>query len=155
MTLDLPGLVRGHSFAAGLDEGQLAAIVEGAELVAPDPGERLFAEGREADRCYLVIDGHVDIEVHVPHRGAAVVATVGPDELLGWSWLLPPHRWRFDATARTRVLAVALDAAAVRAACDVDPGLARLVERRVILTMTGRLEAARHQLLDLYGHGLA
>jgi CRP-like cAMP-binding protein len=152
VTVDLAELVRGHSFARDLADAQLAALCEGAEAVRPEPGERLFSEGRRADRCYLIIDGHVDIEVHVPHRGAAVVASVGPDEVLGWSWLLPPHRWRFDAVARTRVLAAALDAAAVRAACDVDPDLARIVERRLITTMTARLEAARHQLLDLYGH---
>ena len=27
--------------------------------------------------------------------------TLGPGDVLGWSWLVPPYRWHFGATART------------------------------------------------------
>ena len=115
-------------------------------------GQHLFREGRAADHAFLVTHGHIGIELHLPHRGAVAVSTVGPGELLGWSWLLAPHVWHFDATARSAARLVALDAATVRAGCDRNPALDHRLTRQVIRTMTARLEAARHQLLDLYGH---
>lgn len=145
-------LVAGHPFTSGLSPAEVTAISAGARLVDLVPGEHLFREGRPADHAYLVTHGHIAIEVHLPQRGTVAVSTVGPGELLGWSWMLPPHAWRFDATARSAARLVALDARAIRTACDHDPALDRRVSRQVIRTMTARLEAARHQLLDLYGN---
>jgi len=150
---EIRDLVAGHPFTSGLSPAEVDAIAEGARVVDLLPGEALFREGRPATHAYLVTHGHVGIEVHHPGRGSIAVSTVGAGELLGWSWLLPPHAWHFDATARSIARLVALDATTVRAACDHDPALDRRVARQVMRTMTARLEAARHQLLDLYGHG--
>lgn len=149
---EIRDLVAGHPFTSGLSPAEVDAIADGAHVVDLAPGQHLFREGRAADHAFLVTHGHVGIELHLPHRGAVAVSTVGPGELLGWSWLLPPHAWRFDATARSAARVVALDARTIRAACDHDPALDRRITRQVIRTMTARLEATRHQLLDLYGH---
>lgn len=153
MSAEIRSLVAAHPFAAGLADDQVAALCARATVVRVAPGARLFAEGGAADRCYLVIDGTVGLELHLGGRGAATAATVGPGDLLGWSWLVPPHRWRFDATARTDARLVALDAEVVRAACADDPDLDRALHRRMAATLASRLEASRHQLLDLYRHG--
>lgn len=153
MTTELRALVAAHPFASDLTEGQVDAICARATAVRVAPGARLFAEGGAADRCYLVIDGTVGLELHLPGRGSTTTATVGPGDLLGWSWLVPPHRWRFDATARTDAHLVALDAEVIRAACAADPDLDRALHREMAATLAARLEASRHQLLDLYRHG--
>lgn len=150
---EIRDLVAGHPFTSGLSPAEIAAISVGAHVVDLVAGQHLFREGRVADHAFLVTHGHIGIELHLPQRGAVPVSTVGPGELLGWSWLLPPHAWRFDATARSAARVVALDGRTIRAACDHDPVLDRRIARQVIRTMTARLEASRHQLLDLYGHG--
>ena len=147
-------LVAEHSFVAGLDDSQLDVVAESAEPIVVEAGELLFHEGRPADHCYLVLHGQVGLEMHVPHRGAVTVATVGTDEVLGLSWLLPPRTWRFDARARTAVHAVAIDAEHLRRACDADPVLDRLISHQLIGALSTRLEGARHQLLDLYRYGV-
>lgn len=55
--------------------------------------ERIFNEGGKADRFWIIHTGTVALDVHVPGRRAAVIETVGAGELLGWSWLVPPHHW--------------------------------------------------------------
>ncbi len=150
-TPEIRDLIAGHPFTSGLTPGEVDAIADGAQVVDLAPGEVVFKEGRPAGHVYQVTHGHIGIEVHLPQRGAVAVSTVGAGELLGWSWLLPPHAWRFDAIARSAARLVVLDAATVRAACDHDPALDRRVTRQVIRTMTARLEAARLQMLDLYG----
>lgn len=153
MSAEIRPLVASHPFAADLSDAQLDAICRSATILRVAPGARLFAEGGEADRCYLLLDGTIGLELHLPGRGATTAATIGPGDLLGWSWLVPPHRWRFDATARTDARLVALDAEVVRAACADDPDLDRALHRTMAATLASRLEASRHQLLDLYRHG--
>ena len=106
---EIRDLVAGHPFTSGLSPAEVDAIAEGARVVDLLPGEALFREGRPATHAYLVTHGHVGIEVHHPGRGSIAVSTVGAGELLGWSWLLPPHAWHFDATARSIARLVALD----------------------------------------------
>ncbi|WP_407697339.1 cyclic nucleotide-binding domain-containing protein, partial [Streptomyces kebangsaanensis] len=53
-------------------------------------GTRLFDEGGEADRFWLLRSGEVDLDVHVPGRHPApVVETLGRGQVLGWSWIAP------------------------------------------------------------------
>ena len=55
-----------------------------------------------------VLDAVVALEVHVPNRGALVFETRDDDGVLGWSWLIPPYRWHFDARALVPTRATAL-----------------------------------------------
>lgn len=149
---EIRDLVAGHPFTSGLSPAEVDTIAAHAHVVDLAAGQHLFREGRAADHAFLVTHGHIGIELHLLGRGAVAVSTVGPGELLGWSWLVAPHAWRFDAVARSAARVVALDARTVRAACDHDPVLDRRITHQVIRTMTARLEAARHQMLDVYSH---
>jgi CRP/FNR family cyclic AMP-dependent transcriptional regulator len=80
-----------------------------------------------------------------------VIETIGAGTVLGWSWLLPPYRWQFGATARTALTGVAFDAVAVRRRCDAVPELGYAVLRLFTPVIIERLQAARLRLLDLWG----
>ena len=84
-------------------------------------------------------------------RGAIVVETLDPGEIVGWSWLFPPYVWHFDARAVDDVRAVAFDGACLRGKCDQDPVLGYALMQRVAHVMYERLQDARMRLLDLYG----
>ena len=58
--------------------------------------------------------GRVSVEVIAPQRGAITIETVGEGDLLGWSWLIPPFQWHFDARALNLTRAIALDARCLR-----------------------------------------
>ena len=80
--------------------------------------------------------------------------TLGEGEILGWSWLFPPYVSQFDARAREDVRATAFDGACLRNKCDADPVLGYDLMKRMARLVSSRLEAARRQLLDVYGPGL-
>lgn len=126
-------------------------LMELAREVAFPPGARLFEEGFAADRFWIIRTGSVALDLHVPGRRSATVETLGPDELLGWSWLFPPYTWHLGAEAFTPVRTLEFDAAAVQRLCDADPTLGYALTRRVAETVAKRLAAARTRLLDLYG----
>ncbi|NUR95202.1 MAG: cyclic nucleotide-binding domain-containing protein, partial [Kribbellaceae bacterium] len=75
-----------------------------------DDAERLFDEGGPAGCCWLIRHGRVALDCAVPGRGHVVIETLGPGDLLGWSWLIPPYRWHFGARAIGTVEETALDA---------------------------------------------
>jgi CRP-like cAMP-binding protein len=80
-----------------------------------------------------------------------VLDSVAEGDVLGWSGLIPPHRWLFDARAVAAASVVALDAACLRRKCDADPRLGYDFIQRVAQVMSHRLQATRVRLLDLYG----
>ena len=122
-----------------------------AREVSFPQGTRLFEEGGKADRFWIIRTGTVALDMHVPGRRAAVIETLGHNELIGWSWLFAPHTWHLGAEATTPVRAYEFDAAAVRALCHDDPVLGLAVAEWVGGVVARRLRSARTRLLDLYG----
>ncbi len=144
-------LLRAHPFFAGLDEGTVELLQGCARNVHFRAEEHLFHEGEHADRLFVLRAGRVALDVHLPGRGDQVVATVEAGEVVGWSWLVPPYRWFFDARAVTDVSAVSIDATCLRARCEEDPALGYALMQRVAQVMYSRLQSARVRMLDLYG----
>lgn len=89
--------------------------------------------------------------MYVPGRRPATVDTISRDELLGWSWLVPPHTWQLGAEAHSAVRAMEFDAVAVRALCEEEPRLGQTLSRCGAEVVGNRLQSTRTRLLDIYG----
>jgi CRP-like cAMP-binding protein len=148
-TLDT--LLPESSVFAGLEEEQLTLIAGCGRNVTFAAGDRLFREGDAADVFFLVRHGIVALETYVPHRGPVTFDTVGPGEIAGWSWLVPPHCWHFTGRAVEPVRAVEFDGACLRGKCDDDPKLGYTLLTRFTQVLVERLQATRFQLMDVYG----
>ena len=144
-------LLSEHPFFAGLDDDTVSLLVGCATNVHYRTGEYLFREGEPADRLFVVRRGRVALDVHMPGQPERVVDTVDEGAVVGWSWLVPPYQWFFDARAVQEVSAVAMDASCLRAKCDEDPAVGYALMQRVAGVMYHRLQSARVRLLDLYG----
>jgi CRP-like cAMP-binding protein len=150
----IDALLSRHPFFAGLKPAYLTLIAACAQNVHFQAGARLACEGEPADRFFAIRGGRVAIETFVPSRGPVTLQTLGEGEILGWSWLFPPYVWQFDACAREDVRATAFDGACLRTKCDADPALGYELMKRLAQLVSQRLEAARRQLLDVYGPGV-
>ena len=80
-----------------------------------------------------------------------MVDSAHADDVVGWSWLVPPYRWLFDARATEETSAIAFDGACLRGKCEADPAIGYALLQRVVRVMSDRLQSARVRLLDLYG----
>ena len=140
-----------HRFFAALTDGQRAALAGYGTAVTFTAGQRLFDEGGQADKFWLVEEGCVALDLRVPGRGDQIVETLAAGTVLGWSWLHPPYRWHFGAVARVVTTAIEFDAPAVRHRCDADPAFGYAVLRSFTPVITERLQATRLRMLDLYG----
>jgi CRP/FNR family cyclic AMP-dependent transcriptional regulator len=144
-------LIARHPFAAGLSDEHLALLSTCARNVSLRTGAMLCVEGESADTFYLLRRGHVSIEVHQAGRGPIVIETVGTGGVVGWSWLVPPYHWTFDARVLEPVGALAIDGACLREKSLEDPALGFALLSRVAQELLERLQATRVRLLDLYG----
>ncbi|GAU69826.1 hypothetical protein SSP35_14_01600 [Streptomyces sp. NBRC 110611] len=137
-------------FFGNLPQDRRDQLMSLAREVSFATGERVFNERGKADRFWIIRTGTVALDLHVPGRRAAVIETLGAGELLGWSWLFPPHRWHLGAEASSPVRAYEFDAIAVRDLCGTDPVLDHALCVYVARVVADRLRAARVRLLDLY-----
>ena len=135
----------------GLDADTLELVAGCGRNVRFDAEQHLFREGEPADTFYVVRHGAVALEMRVPARRPLVIETLGDGDVVGWSWLVPPYRWAFDARAAEPTVAVALDGACLRGKCRDDPALGFELLQRFSQVMVERLQAARLRLLDVYG----
>jgi CRP/FNR family transcriptional regulator, cyclic AMP receptor protein len=147
----LDHIIKAHPFFAGLDPAFCNLICGCAKNVRFEAGEHLFHEGAAADQFYLVRHGRVAFQLTAPGRGAVTFQTLGEGEVVGVSWLIPPYRWSFDAIALELVRAIALDAACLRGKCEADHDLGYEMMKRFMPVLIQRLQAARLQILDVYG----
>jgi CRP-like cAMP-binding protein len=139
-----------HPFLKGLEPQHLKILVGCASNVRFNTGQFLFHEGEEANEFYMIRGGKVAVQIQGAERGPITVQTIGEGDVLGWSWLIPPYRWRFDAKALELTRAIALDGKCLRTKSEEDHDLGYELLKRFAGIIVERLEAARLQLLDVY-----
>ena len=146
----LERIIAEHPFFEGLESGFLGLTVGCASNVRFKAGTYILKEGDVANTFYLIREGKVALELFAPQHKPIIVATVGIGEVLGWSWLLEPYRWKFNARAIDDVRAIALDGKCLRNKCEENHDLGYEVLKRFAGIMEQRLDATRLQLLDVY-----
>jgi CRP/FNR family transcriptional regulator, cyclic AMP receptor protein len=141
-----------HPFLRGMSADQLSVLAEAARDVSFPAKGRLFEDGGNATRFWLIRCGHVSLDLHVPGEGPVVIETVGMGEMLGLSWLYPPYKWAFGAVAATDVEAFEFDAPTVRERCAADPELGYELGQRISRVLAQRLQAVRIRLIARSGY---
>ncbi len=114
------------------------------------PGVQLFQEGAEHDDIYVLLDGHVRLEMLVRDRGRVPLMTVGAGDILGWSPLFGGHVMTATAIALEPTHALAFDGKQLRELCAANHELGYYVMQHLAMTLSERLLATRLQLLDLF-----
>lgn len=144
-------ILAAHPFFTGMEPIYQELFVDCASNVRFEAGEYIFREGEEANQFYLIRHGRVAVEVSTPERGPVIIQSLGEGDVLGWGWMIPPYRQRFDARAVELTRAIALDGRCLRERSEVDHDLGFQLMKRAAQVMEIRFQATRLQLLDIYG----
>lgn len=147
---NLRRVISEHPFCNGLEPDYIDLLTGCASNVRFEKGFHLFREGGEANQFFLIREGKILLEILAPHCPSLSLETVEAGEVLGWSWLVPPHRWRFSARAVEPVNAIAVNGKCLRAKCEKNSHLGYTLLKRTVEILGQRLEATRFRLLDLY-----
>lgn len=148
---EMRDLLAEHPFFESLSPTHLDLVAGCGKNVVFEAGRQIFREGEPAEYFYIIRHGKVAIDVYAPGLGNMSIQTLGEGEVLGWSWLVPPYEWRFDARAVELTRAIALDGNCLRGKCEGDNALGFQLLKKFSQVMAQRLEATRMQMLDMYG----
>lgn len=143
-------LLAEHRFFRGLGDETLELVAGCAKNARFDRDDYLFERDQEANDFFLLRHGHVALEMDVEY-GPRVVSTMGPGEILGWSWLIPPYAWHFSARAVELTRVLAIDGACLREKCEADHDLGYELLKRFAHDLESRLDRAWLQMVDVYG----
>ena len=135
-----------HPFLRSLSSEHLAIVLHNAKQAEFAAGEVILKEGDPANRFFLIESGRVAIETGA-QQGKSV-QTLGPGEVLGWSWLFPPFSWHFSAHAMEPTKCVVLDGGHLLVTAEENPKFGYDLMRRISQVLVGRLQATRKKMLS-------
>lgn len=137
---------------APLFQGMSAEYVERLAAHASEKtvenGTCLFRSGDPAKHFYLLVEGDISIEIPAVSGPTLQVQRLTPVRVLGWSWLLPPFKWSFNARAEDESRVLEFDGEAVLEACESDPAFGFEVIKRFSRLMAERLDAAHKKMME-------
>jgi len=145
----LQARIAAHPFLNALRPEHLATLALYAMETEFAAGQTIFREGDIANRFYLVDQGKVLLELRVNQHAPVVLQTVGPGEVLGWSWLFPPYAWHSDARAIEPVKALFFYGTRLREHCEEDPRFGHELMQRVAEVAIARLNLLQKRVVEL------
>lgn len=143
-------ILRQYSFFEELSDQTFELVINCASTGQFPAGKFIFKEGDLAHHFYLIQKGFVSLEVATPQHGFVVIETLGEGDLLGWSWLIPPFKWHFDARALEKTEMISIDGQLLRQNMEKHPAQGYELLKRFIPVIVNRMQATRMRLLDLY-----
>ena len=138
----------GFAFFEGLDPEYLHFLAGRAKRRRFDAAHVLHRHSDPATSFYVVCKGRISIEVPAIQGPALQLQDLGPGEMLGWSWLIPPYRWSFLIRAEQDAEVLEFDGQAVLAKCEADPKFGYEILKRFSGLMSERLAHARQRMID-------
>jgi CRP-like cAMP-binding protein len=136
-----------HPFLADLAQPYLDYLADQAWLAKFEADEHLLIEGEVAQNFYLIHEGEVVLRTFLsPSQGFADIQRLKNGEILGWSWLVPPHYWHFSAFACTPTTVIAVDGRQLREKCRQDHDFGYELQSRLMFIIGQRLRSTRRQL---------
>lgn len=137
-------------FTGALPDKSLQALAGSGVVRDYAAGQTLFREGTTSEETYVIVAGHVALDMHVAHRGAARLVTLGPGDLVGWSGVVGDNRMTASAVALEATRVVAFPAQRITELCESDHEFGYAWMRATAAALARRLVATRLQLLDLF-----
>lgn len=140
---DIEKRVAEHPFFRSMAPDHLSLVAKGVVEGSFATNQILFHENAPADRFFLIESGRVALGWHTPEGKLILVQTLGPGEVIGWSWLFPPFTWHFQARATEPTRTLMLDGGQLLVAAEENPQFGYELMRRIAQMVITRLHASR------------
>lgn len=137
MTREQPDLVR------GLSPEDAAAVLALGKPTTLSAGQVLFALGAEAEAVFLIRRGRIALMLPMQIAGReedVVIEEHSAGETLGWSALVPPHKFTLKATAPLETDLLAIRRTDLLHYCAANPRVGQIVALNIAGIVARRLQ---------------
>ncbi|MCW9048009.1 MAG: cyclic nucleotide-binding domain-containing protein [Gammaproteobacteria bacterium] len=149
MTQDeIANYLRSHAAFSNLDPAHIDILVQHAQERSFVVGDLLFRQMDLAEHFFILMDGSIKVQVPAIMGPALVVQTLGAGDILGWSWLIAPYKWTFEAMAELDSRVLVFDGKALLQHCETDYNFGYTLMKMFAGLMSERLHAARIKMMD-------
>jgi CRP/FNR family transcriptional regulator, cyclic AMP receptor protein len=140
-----PEQLRRYPFFGGLLAEELASIAMIAEEVSFPDGAIIFRDGDLATKLYVLASGAVDLVYHIERTGGietSFVGSIAAGEPFAISAVVEPYRLTATGVAHGPIQVIAIDAAGLRALCELSCHMGYAVMRQIARALAERLSFA-------------
>lgn len=137
-----------HEFFSGFNDDILKFLCECSSMHEIKKGQILFRQGENADKFYVLRKGCISIQMPAIIGPNLEIQALGKNQILGWSWLIPPFKWSFQAMAEEDSELLMFDGTAILARCEREPKFGYELLKKFAALMSMRLDAARQKMMD-------
>lgn len=130
-------------FLAGLAPDDAAQVLVLGSHIRLLRGQVLFDLGQQADKLYVIEQGQIALTLPIQIRGSGediLIEDRSTGQAVGWSALIPPHRFTLKATAPLDSSVVAFPRAALLDHFAAHPAVGYEVMRNVAAVTGQRLQ---------------
>ena len=161
-----PQMIRRFPFFAGISYDNVVAVANISNGTTVEAGEYFFYENQTIDKLYLVSEGMVGIVISVPNPDVqhtvseqlmrefetddAILTTVGPGEVFGWTGMVSDYVTTAGAKALTPCRVIAIDCNSLREIIESDCLFGFAIMQKIAQVMRSRL---RHSRIEALGVG--
>jgi len=147
---DLAAYLKAHTLFSDLDDKHIKTLARNGGEKTFAAGDLLFAQDEPAEHFYILRNGAIAVEVPSIYGPPLKVQELGADDVLGWSWLMPPYRWTFQAKADQDTSVLVFDGKALLQHCEKNAGFGYALMKLFARLMSERLNAARLKMMETW-----
>ena len=137
-----------HEFFSEFNDDDLKFLCECSSTYEIKMGHILFRQGETADKFYLIRNGRISLQMPAIMGPTLEIQTLDKDQVLGWSWLISPYKWNFQAKAEEDSELLQFDGVAILARCEQEPKFGYELLKKFAVLMSEGLNAARQKMMD-------
>jgi len=130
----------------GLDTHQLENVAAFAVEIPMTEGQKIFTEGEEDGRIYILKEGAVEMMTRVEELDLPVSMFRAPGELFGVSALVPPYRYSLSARCAKPGALLSIERKRLETAARQDPDLGCKLSGNLAAYFLDRLKETRNEL---------
>ena len=136
-----------HPFLEKLAPSYLDLIVQWTSVEQFAIDQPLLLEGKPANKFFLIDRGEVLLRTFISaSHGFTNIQRLRDGEVVGWSWLVPPHHWHFSAFATKPSQVFVINGQHLREQIEADHDFGYEIQKRLMRVIGQRLRRTRKQL---------
>ncbi len=137
-----------HDFFSELNKDFLTLLCESVNTLDIKKGQVLFRQGERADKFYIIRNGRISVQIPAIMGPTLEIQALSTDQILGWSWLISPYQWHFQAKAEEDSELLEFDGIILLEQCEKEPKFGYELLKRFAALMSERLDASRQKMMD-------
>ena len=145
----LAGRLAEHPLLTGLESEDLETLARHGRIRAAAPGERLYAQGEEADELCLLLRGSAVVELRSPRGFDHELARIESGGTIGELGVLSGGQRAASVTALEPVEAFALPSRQLQALLAAGAPAGALLLERLARTVAGRLRTMNARVAEM------